>query len=132
MLKVYECYPVVNINGEWEDLAISTKTRVFETVPMEDIHFKTFEELYEADVPYFNSRLTFFKEKVCYISLAFVDFPKRITKKNFPKDGIRYGWKHDEIKNPTMEYLFKNLPADDLIKYLKEREISFENLLTNR
>lgn len=132
MLKVYECYPVVNINGEWEDLAISTKTRVFETVPMEDVYFKTFEELYEADVPYFNSRLTFFKEKVCYISLAFVDFPKRITKKNFPKDGIRYGWKHDEIKNPTMEYLFKNLPADDLIKYLKEREISFENLLTNR
>lgn len=132
MLKVYECYPVVNINGEWEDLTISTKTRVFETVPMEDIHFKTFEELYEADVPYFSNGLTFFKEKVCYISLAFVDFPKRITKKNFPKDGIRYGWKHDEIKNPTMEYLVKHLPADDFIKYLKEREISLENLLTNR
>jgi hypothetical protein len=132
MLKVYECYPMVNINGEWEHVTILGKTKVFETVPMEDVHYKTFEELYEADVPYFYSGLTFFREKICYISFAYKDFAKKITKKNFPKDGIRYGWKHEEIKNPTMEYLMRNLSADDLIKYLKEREISFENLLTNR
>ena len=132
MLKVYECYPMVNINGEWEHTTFFGKTKVFETAPKEEIHYKTFEELYEADVPYFSSGLTFFKEKVCYISLIYRDFAKKITKKNFPKDGIRYGWRYDEIKNPTMEYLMKNLSADDLIKYLKEREISFENLLTNR
>ena len=137
MLKIYECYPVVNINGEWERMTIFPKTCVLEEIPEEVTHYETFEDLYN-DIKsacvntYVSKTLTFFtKEKICYISIADRDFEKKITKKNFPENGIQFGWEHDELKNPTMKYLFNHLSADDLIKYLKDRDISVEKILKN-
>ena len=137
MLKIYERYPVVNINGEWERMTIFPKTCVLEEIPEEFTFYKTFEDLYN-DIKsacvntYVSKTLTFFtKEKVCYVSIADRDFAKKITKKNFPENGIQFGWEYDELKNPTMKYLFNNLSADDLIKYLKDRDISIEKVLKN-
>ena len=137
MLKVYECYPVVNINGEWEHMTYFPKTCVLEEFPEKFIYYGTFEDFYN-DIKsawvniYVSKTLTFFtKEKVCYVSIANRDFAKKITKKNFPENGIQFGWEYEEIKHPTMDYLFRNLPADDLMKYLKDRDISIEKMLKN-
>ena len=134
MLKVYECYPMVNINGEWERMTFFPKTCVLEEVPEEVIHYESFEDFYNNIKSAFVSKtLTFFtKERVCYVSIADRDFGKKITKKNFPEDGIRFSWEHDELKKPTMRYLIDNLSADDLIKYLKDKDISIEKILKNK
>lgn len=134
MLKVYECYPMICIKDTWEEASTFPTTRLLDIPDSTPFYYDTFEELWNSNCVWINKEYSAFTGKgICYISTFERDLRLKITEKNFKKYGhFGYCWKYKEIKHPTMDYLFRNLPADDLIKYLKEREISFENLLTNR
>ena len=132
MLKIYERYPMINYNGNWEHMTIFGTTKAYEDPQEEVIHFKTFDELYAFSNNYITCDKTILGKRVCYLSVLCRDFAKVITEKNFPKEGISFKWGLEEVKHPTMEYLMKYLDAKDFIKYLKENGISFEKVLTNK
>ena len=134
MLKVYECYPMICIKDTWEKASLFPRVRLFDTPDPTPFYYDTFEELWNSNCGWISKEYSAFTGKqICYISTFETQLRLKITEKNFEKYGhFGYCWEYEEIKHPTMEYLFRNLPADELIKYFKEREISFENLLTNR
>ena len=134
MLKVYECYPMICIKDTWEKASLFPRVRLFDTPDPTPFYYDTFEELWNSNCGWISKEYSAFTGKqICYISTFETQPRLKITEKNFEKYGhFGYCWEYEEIKHPTMEYLFRNLPADELIKYFKEREISFENLLTNR
>ena len=134
MLKVYECYPMICIKDTWEKASLFPRVRLFDTPDPTPFYYDTFEELWNSNCGWISKEYSAFTGKqICYISTFERQLRLKITEKNFEKYGhFGYCWEYEEIKHPTMEYLFRNLPADELIKYFKEREISFENLLTNR
>ena len=134
MLKVYECYPMICIKDTWEKASLFPRVRLFDIPDPTPFYYDTFEELWNSNCPWIAKEYSIFTGKrICYISTFERELRLKITEKNFEKyNHFGYCWEYEEIKHPTMDYLFRNLPADDLIKYLKEREISFENLLTNR
>lgn len=134
MTKVYECYSMICIKDHWEKASVFPTVRLLEIPDPTPIYYDTFEELWNSECVWIDKEYSAFtRKRICYITTFERDFRLKITEKNFEKYGhFGYCWEYEEIKHPTMDYLFRNLPADDLIKYLKEREISFENLLTNR
>ena len=134
MLKVYECYPMICIKDTWEKASLFPRVRLFDIPDPIPFYYDTFEELWNSNCGWIDKEYSAFTGKqICYISTFERQLRLKITEKNFEKYGhFSYCWEYEEIKHPTMEYLFRNLPADELIKYFKEREISFENLLTNR
>ena len=127
MLNIYECTPEVCIDGEWMPCSIWSRTRAFDTLPEGELWYNTFAELVAAcekgAVVNASVTQTLFKNKtVCKISTAWRDFAIRITEKNFKPIGVR--WRYEIKKNATMRYLIDNLPAEDFVKWVTEKNIS--------
>ena len=128
-MKVYEAFPQINIKGEWVSCTLFGRTRALSPEIAEnsmEVFFNTFDELFEACE---NGKITnactskgFKGKRVCHLSVVCRDFNYRITEKNFSPIGFR--WDYREVKNPTFDYLMRNLPADNFIEWLTERNIS--------
>ena len=129
MMKVYEAFPQINIKGEWVSCTMFGRTRALSPEVAEnsaEVFYNTFDELFEACV---NGKITnahtskvFKVKRVCHLYTLCRDFAYRITEKNFSPIGFR--WDYQEVKNPTIDYLTRYLPADNFIEWLTEKNIS--------
>ena len=132
-MKVYEAFPQINVKGEWENCTMFGRIRALSSEVAENpigVFFKTFDELFTAcasgKITNAHTSIGFRGKRICHLSACYRDFAYRITEKNFTPIGFR--WEYQEIKNPTFEYLMKNLPADNFIEWLVEKNLS-KNLI---
>jgi hypothetical protein len=129
MKKIYEAFPQINIKGEWLSCTMHGRTRALSPEIAEnsmEVFYNTFDELFEACA---NGKITnaytskgFKGKRICHLPTLCRDFAYRITEKNFTPIGFR--WDCREVKNPSLDYLMKYLPADDFIEWLAEKNIS--------
>lgn len=128
MLKIYDPIYFISIDGgPWERLEDLFDTNWFvtdEDLPetellLNDASFQeTYDYLHENYISGARTRRTFFKDKP-QLSLLYFN---TIDRKNIKKcEGFWLLAKNRLRKNVTLDWILKNLEADQAIQYLKER-----------
>lgn len=128
MLKIYDPIYFISIDGgPWERLEDLFDTNWFvtdEDLPetellLDDVSFQeAYDYLRENYISGARARRTFFKDKP-QLSLLYFN---TIDRKNIKKcEGFWLLAKNRLRKNVTLDWILKNLEADQAIQYLKER-----------
>lgn len=127
MLKVYHVTNYVSINGgEWREVGygdhVLSDKDLHETPPFNLMSFDSAYEWFLKNhlsgvIPF----VTYFRHKpVIYIKYA--DAFDRVCYKHF--NTMAYKREFKEWPDVTLEWIIKNLPADECIQYLKDRGIT--------
>ena len=129
-MKVYEKNGYINVKGEWEAVSMFSLGWVVAMEQPEDDEytFATFPGLWNNChiIRNASSGYTLFKKKemVC-LSAIYKEMPYRITADKM-KNPIGYKITYTEVKNPSFDFIKRNLSAPDFIKYVKYFEEKFQ------
>lgn len=132
MLKIYNVHNYVSINGaDWREVLRSgwltpIEHKVFDEPP-ETQHILCNASFYEAYDYIHDNRLDgVWCSSGCWcrmihptIEVRYRDAHNDVAYRNFI--AMSYKIEYEEWKNVTLEWIMKNLPADQTIQYLKER-----------
>ena len=135
MLKIYKVHNYVSIDGaDWREVlwsgCLTSIERKVSDEPLETQHILCNASFYEAYDYIHDNRLDgVYNSSDCWcrmihpvIKVRYRDACDDVTYRRFIS--MSYKIEYEEWKEVTLEWIMKNLPADQTIQYLKERGIT--------